>query len=604
MQVDALPESVARHMLALADVCARWRAGDETPENATTFQRYMQQCSCDEMLPYYERLWTGLLADSDATNALHAYGWIKQWPPARTEVIDTYLDLIRLPGDRPHGMHADRYYEALDRARGASPEGLVALLADAARSRETRSGVDTQGTPRDDWSDVGACAPAGCRYLMAVLSVADTNSASLIAVPIQPTGQDPPIVLGRMWDRHYIADGLRLHGDLSAPAVSALAPALRPFASLVPALLAQAAVDHGSGRGGVLMSQKERQAEVARRQRGKTVLQRALDPLLARLAPIEALSVLPPEVTPCLLTRPTAAADTYAWFSECQLAEGLAVALGQHAAAAIGPYAARIRATSIPAERNLDDDGLGPVQETDRRRRIDSAAKGRTPNRLETLARCALMRMAEAFDMDAVPCTIKDDVGFDVWQGACASPTVERLAMLLAVARGWGVDPSEPESRRPELLCGRLARDAIVRGVREGARLVPDATARTGRPMMVPAEGKAVDAVCHDDQPDRPFERADDRAIATAMGKAFSAAYKRHPSDADATLLNAAVGLVLKANRLYAVASTGEGRLHTVHTQATLAVLALRSGVRLKPADLSNAGRACAALTPTLALAP
>ncbi|AVK76641.1 hypothetical protein pneo_cds_1034 [Pandoravirus neocaledonia] len=301
----------------------------------------------------------------------------------------------------------------------------------------------------------------------------------------------------------------------------------------------------------------------------------------------------------------------YAWFDECQLAEGLAVALGRHAAAAAGPYAKRVRAASAPAERDLDDNDLllhtrGPHA----RRRRDDAVMGRTPNRLDALVRRTLARSPAAIAIDTIPWTMQGDVGFDVWQGVCGAPaarrnpTVERFAPLVAVAREWGIEADEAEWMRPELLCGRLAHDAIRHGIRHGARLAPDASARSGRPTTASAEGTAIEAVCYDDRPDRPFERADASAVDAAIAKAFQVAHRRPPRPEDAGLIDAVTDLVTEANRIYGVPSASGTRLHTVDTQATLAMLALRSGARLEPADLSDAGRACAALTPTYALAP
>lgn len=619
MEIDSSAEAVARQASALADACARRRAGRETPQDGEILQHYLENGPCAEMLPYYEALWASLAADPDAVDAMRAYGWARQWPPSRREVVDTYLDLIGLSSGRLHYRHGDRYYEALDRARDAPAEALVALLGAAARERTTARSVSraalgarARGAAHGGWSSFGGCASSKQVYLATVLPVGgDTVVASLIALPIEAGSGDRPAVLGRIWNPHSAAERLMLPGDLPAPPASALSPALQPFASIIPVLLAQAAdtLHFARQRRGDPAARRTAEARVAERQRRRTVVQRALDPLLDRLAGIEALSALPPEVTSYLPVRPTTY-GMYAWFDECQLAEGLAVALGRHAAAAAGPYAATVRAGSVPAERDIDDDDLlSAVRGPDGRRQAAAALLGRTPNRLETLVRRTLARAPEAFAVDAIPWMMQDDIGFDVWQGVCGAPSArrapstERFAPLVATARGWGIEPDEAELRRPELLCGRLAHTAITRGVRQGERLAPDASARTGRPMTASPEGAAIEAVCYDDRPDRPFERADGPAVAAAVAKAFGVAYRRPPRQDDATLVDAVTTLVTEANRLYGVPA-GEERLHTVGTQAALAVLALRSGVRLEPADLSDAGRACAALTPTFALAP
>ncbi|AVK76360.1 hypothetical protein pneo_cds_753 [Pandoravirus neocaledonia] len=617
MEIDSPTEAAPTQMSILADACVRRLAGRETPQDSEILQHYLENQPCTEMLPYYEALWASLEADPDAANAVRVYGWVKQWPPSRREVIDTYLDLIRLPNtERTRYRHRGRYSEALNEARDAPPEALVALLGAAERKRaagyhQSRMAfaVHMANAARRGWSGFGGCASSKRMYLMTVLPVdLHTAVASLIAVPTETGSGDRPAVLGRIWNPRSAADRLMVPGDLPAPPVSALAPALQPFASVIPALLTQAAE-----RPHRPAAKRAAEAEATRRY-GKPLASRAPDVLLDRLAEIEALSVLPPEVTPYLPVIPSTY-GTYAWFGECKLAAGLAMMFGRHAAAAAGPYAATVRAASVPAERDTDDDGdlLSGLRGPDRRRRAAVAPVGRTPNRLETLVRRTLARAPAASVVDAIPPMMQDDIGFDVWQGACSTPwanyiysdpwSADRFGPLVAVARGWGVEPDGAELRRPELLCGRLARDAIMRGVRQGTRLMPDAPARTGLPTVGPWEATAIEAVCYDDRPNRPFERVDDPAIAVAVTKAFDFAYGRHPGQDDAALVDAATNLVTEANRLYGVPTGGE-RLHTVGAQAALAVLALRSGVRLEPADLSNAGRACAALTPTFALAP
>ncbi|AGO85297.1 hypothetical protein psal_cds_1081 [Pandoravirus salinus] len=607
--------AIAQALSALAEACARRRAGQAIRGDESAIRHYMENESCEKMLPYYERLWMSLAEDSDAADAVKAYGWPKQWPPARREVIDTYLDLTGFPRGRRRTQTQDRYYKVLDQAIDVPPEVLVAALGAAERQRAATHDLSRATFAADAARSLvggigfGGCALSGYRYLVVASPLAATTVALLIAVPYGGADRGEPVVLGRMVDRYWGRD--EGPGDLPAPLPSVLPSALRPFAAIIPVLLAQAAIVRGLAewRSEIEAHKfgKAERAHVAEQQQKRTIVERALDPLLSRLAWIEALSVLPPEVTPHLVTRPSPY-TMYAWFGECQLAEGLAVALGQHAAAAAGPYAAAIRAESVVFDNDsANGNSLGA---SDKRRRAAAAGStGRTPNRLEALVRRALARTPAAFAVDALPCTLWDDVGFDVWQATCDSTTLDRhpadrrYAPLAAVARAWGTEPDEGELERPQLLCGRLAHAAITRGVRQGERLAPDVSARTGRPTTLPGEREAIEAVCGDDQPTRPFERVDRASVDAAVGAAFRAAYRRSPDAGDAPLVAAVMGLVADANSPYGAQSYGR-QLHTVDTQSALALLALRSGADLVAADLANAGSACAAITPTFALAP
>ncbi|AVK76684.1 hypothetical protein pneo_cds_1077 [Pandoravirus neocaledonia] len=601
---------------ALAEACARRQTGQANRDDERVIDHYMERKPCEKMLPYYERLWTSLADDPDATDAVIDYGWPDRWPPTQWEVVNAYLDLVGLPRARRRHQNEGRYYEVLNQALDAPPEVLVAALGAAERQRAATYDLSRAAFAANATkvlaknADFGWCALSDRRYLVVVLPAGNSTVALLIAVPYGNTNQDEPTVLGRMWEHHYSFDKpLDLPGDLPAPPPTALPLALRPFASVIPVLLSQAinTQTFAEWRGDDDRDlDEDEEAYVAKEQQKRTIVERALDPLLSKLRWIEALSVLPPEVTPYLDRRPTPYA-MYAWFDECQLAEGLAVALGQHAAAAAAPYAAAVRAGSVASERDLTGNFFVAP---DKRRRAETTPPTRqTPNRLEALVRRAIARTPAAFAVNTLPWTLRDDVGFDVWQATCNTTAEERdldpehFTPLVAVARGWSTEPDEGELKRPRLLCGRLAHTAITRGVRQGERLAPDVSARTGQPTISPGEREAIEAVCRDDQPNRPFERVDRATVDAAVVAAFRDVNDRSPDSDDAPLVATVARLVADANELYGAQPDGR-RLHTVHMQSVLALLALRSGANLVAGDLANAGSACAAITPTFALAP
>lgn len=399
----------------------------------------------------------------------------------------------------------------------------------------------------------------------------------------------------------------KLPGDLPAPAPNLLRPVLRPYAAAVPALL-EAAADAQSfdqWGGGPYMDDEEIAAQARKRQAGKSVITRAFDPVTARLQWLDSRSQLPPEVMPLLVTKPSAYAQ-YVWLNECRLAVALSAAMGRHAAVAVAPYIGLLQEGYLEQRQ-------APDVAADRAKRQRTGARMRMPATLEAITRGALARSRARPPIEMLPSPLQDTVGFDIWQRTCAARAPRsgdsaseqgRFAPLVDVARAWGMEPTRSQLEKPQLLCGDLAHEAVRRGMERSAVLTPRGT-RLGAPFVTLAERNAAETVCYDTDPTRPFERADAATIETEARDALRNVLGYKPKGAYGDILDAVVRLVSEANSLYGVSGDlDDEEPRDVATQVVLALLALRSGVVLEPHDLSDAAHTCAAVMPTLALAP
>ncbi|AGO84864.1 hypothetical protein psal_cds_827 [Pandoravirus salinus] len=572
------------------------------------------------------------LVDRDAAEGVRQFSWIKQWPPTHYEAADAYADALGLSrrqldgDDDDSGINREEmYFEALNRAIDSEPRAMVVALgqafrdrarqrAEAALDRERNAADSSLGGAYTGWPAVADCALSPYEYLIVASPLWQETMATLIAVPRPSRAAEglAPHVLGRVYNRHYERMANKLPGDLPAPAPGLLQPALQPYALAVPALLEAAADAQSFAQwgGGGYMDDAQKAAEARTREANKSVVTRAFDPIVARLRWLDSRSQLPPEVTPLLVAKPSPYAQ-YVWLNECQLATALSVALGRNAAVAAAPYIGLLREGYLG--RRVPGIVVDHTNE-DRAKRQRTSARTRTPATLEAVVRGALARSRAPVPIEALPPALQDTLGFDVWQRTCAARAPRsnatasarnRFAPLVDVTRAWDIPPSQAQLQEPQLLCGDLAREAIQRGMERGAVLAPRAT-RLGAPFVTSAERRAAEAVCYDTDPARPFERADVATITEAARDALHNVLGYKPKGAYEDTVNAVVRLVSEANSLYGVSDglDDEANPRDVATQVVLALLALRSGVALELHDLSDAAHACAAVMPTLALAP
>lgn len=456
------------------------------------------------------------------------------------------------------------------------------------------------------------------RILLATLSMGNDSVAILTAVPWQESEGDlGPIVLGRVWDTHDTQEALGLPGDLPAPPPMLLQPALRPYAAVVPLFLRAAVGAHSFALRDHLdgLSDSEKESRMRQRQQSATAIERALAPLLARLRWLDNRSDLPPNVLPDFIAKMSPHGQ-YAWFNECQLAVGLSAALGRSAAVEVAPYMGLLRRGHLgrmdfaPAQ---DDQACADAK---RRRSSTTEVRVHTLTSLETIVRGALARSRSRVPIEAFPPALQDPIGFDIWQQTCAARVPrrpgpvdqDRFAPLVNVARAWDIEPTDAQVQTPQLLCGGLAREAIGRGMQRGIALSPSGE-RLGVPFVAPEERRAAETVCYDSDPSRPFERAGKTSTLIALSDAFDNAVGSERFNASEPAVkdfkSALVNVMGQANATYGVRRGSSAREpRDVGTRASLAALALRSGVALEPHDLSDAAHACAAVMPTLALAP
>jgi len=571
-----------------------------------------------------------LEADADATEAMAAYARLDPREATYEDAVRLYVELS--PTDagsegtyRAQKRHNDGAYAY---AIGMTPESLVNAIGDlAVEQEENRQTTQTERTRSAGdpsigvgptagfvgWPQVANCGSSSYEYILVVAAVRNSPVAILFAVPrVHLLG--PPIVLGRIWHDARREETVDLPGDLSLPPSSIPMPSLRPYAAMIPVILRTATES-------ITLSPDN----ASKRMRYVNVLSHIAN----RLERPRSIGELPPEVASLLVGSPY---DLfYAWFNECQLITLLDIALGQNAASSTSAALHRRRAVSAPSEpfeghgdnanHDEDDAHKGGTDGRSTRRRITSTQQRMslgprsTPNQLAAIARTTLIASQKAIDWDALPYDLVDPIAVDTWQAACATfrprgPAATRVADLPQVARLWGIEPTDAETEMPQLLCGRLADEAVTRAFAHGRSLLPDVVARIGVPVLTDNEKSTIDHVCKA-PPNRPFlEHFHKRHITQQVARAMRAIREHNLgplTPEESHLVNAAETLLKEASARYGVGAMSGYPFTspiTFDDQATLAIAALRSGMALKPDDLRDAGSACEALTPLAALYP
>lgn len=333
-------------------------------------------------------------------------------------------------------------------------------------------------------------------------------------------------------------------------------------------------------------------------QSGKSIA----DPVAAAVAEGMVYYRYPYELPPELRLLMSYHGNKFVWLTECQLVAVLSVMMGRREALATEAYALGRNPTMVTVGGRPSVTGFARSVKRSRAEAAPVAAF--QPNRLDVLARRALLDSEAPIDWDSLLFGMTDPIVFGVWQRACAEGLstplgTARLADLPGAARAWGIEPTPMQDSNPALLCDAMAREVMMREF--GERLLPSGK-RIGMPALSDAERDATHRVCSSDS-HRPFARFGGN-LAGWTHEAFRIVRGGGVTDAESrAVLDPAFDVVSAANAAYGVAPFTLRALN-IQTQVTLAVAAIRSGVRLEPHDLADAGSACAAVTPLCALLP
>jgi hypothetical protein len=234
------------------------------------------------------------------------------------------------------------------------------------------------------------------------------------------------------------------------------------------------------------------------------------------------------------------------------------------------------------------------------------------PTTLRGLAEQAIMGAAGArFDPSVLPDELSGPLAFGLWQSTCMSEAPQRdpagnlvgADRLLDVARLWGVEPTETERTRPDLLCASLAPVAISRGAqyRYGRPSLPAPQRLAplfGPPLLRDDERQAwADACAGIRGPES--DRADldeivDEVYDDLMRGFGATAWERWWPARDR------VAEIVRAADAYQEGAHGPSPID----KARLALMAIRYGLAIEAGDLVTFEGACAALAPLAILWP
>ncbi|AGO83350.1 hypothetical protein pdul_cds_1069 [Pandoravirus dulcis] len=586
---------------------------------------------CDSAINDLVALWTALRADPDAIAT--ARSCLKVWPPSRTDIVNLIIDTAS-----PCGRVFGTWWRKIALNKSSSHTALVAALAHAAHASGRRRAMVERRRQRDAAAEGGG--DNNDRYLILCMPCVQRHDvAVLVRIARGREADEAGNVLGRMYRRKPTTDISDLPPPLPAPAVESLPTRLRPYAGMIPALLLVALSksfehdlcpdtddeedyeywqnfvrnggeddddydDYSDGRR--LLTDKDffpRYPEHWTREPCDAVCSVIAEAAKSSIDGTNDSGIPPRVIQAHAPATATLHGARHAWLGECELERLLAVAAAQHALSLFASTRARY-GWLADTDTRVHEDGPGP--------RYICASRTRS---LLSQSRSAIVRSEArlASALPSLPVEVADPLAFDVWLAECADArdttkngyddalfevvgddntdgdgqSPQPADRLLDVARHWGFEPSAAQIREPRVLCGALARHAVVRAMPGGDRFAqPPTTPRVGPPLLTTAEHDAIVEVCMgpshrrflwtpdvDGLIDRVIE--DDPWLSEAFGPDSAA-----PVAADVVVRVRAV--VAEANEQYNVrvdgtTSEANNGIDT-HCQILVALAALRSG--------------------------
>ncbi|AVK77001.1 hypothetical protein pmac_cds_313 [Pandoravirus macleodensis] len=540
-------------------------------------------------------LWETLAGDTDALEA--ARGYLVNWPPTVEALASLAVDMA-LP---PSTSEGERQYALLSGVM-ASNEAIVRALGDAARAgQRARARAEAQRFS-------GTCADAETQYLILRTGPNVGDTAVLVSIPRGDAARSAGVAIGLM-NRADAELGLY---EMPSPAPDTLPPRVRPYAAFIPALLATALADDNNDT-----SDEEGVP--------------SWDPGYWRHSPLGVVrSLMKPVVSPIavspqfVLTHLKDGPESlqgarYAWLDECVLERLLNVGAGQHAASVA------LQVPSVYDQRGAYGDSQSdlPTTRDAKRRGVQSTSQVFfQPPLLGVRALDAIVRSGSRVALESLPAEVADPLAYGIWRAECASAAVDENSRfvspptsdrLIDVSRYWGMNPTDEQVRHPQLLCGAMARGAVVRDMIGSARLLQQRVARVGPPLLTTAERGAINSACAAPR-DMRFVREPN------LDTLFDATLATDPwigerlNEGD-PLVGAVVGrvrhLIAQANEVHNVERDESPRALPLEAQGIpasvqvlAAIAALRSGLDVNVDDLADAGSVCALLASLDALFP
>lgn len=444
-------------------------------------------------------------------------------------------------------------------------------------------------------ADSAECQLSPDAYLFAIIHTDDNAVATLIAVPRSDLGDYSArgaATLGRVWQSRYDALSRHYPDNLPAPEVDALPRSLRPYARLIPPLLA------GLVGPPTADFDDDRPARLDALQWTADALRWYMSPAAERHGGAE-LDALANIVARDYYGMPLSGGNVrYVIVDECQLVGllGAAAARIQARETTGGTYVQRQATGGRPGGMLVPPEG-------------GSWADRLVPATLLQTAQAAILRAAEVLPYDRLPRDLAEPLAASTWRRVCAADPVDlsgRLddaERLVDVARVWNVPVTEAQRQRPESLCAALADSAPARATDRWAALT--------RYQGLGPRGRLTDSEVEtisdlgDAHPSGAFDRVDPALVPGVVLRAFRDAYGREATNADGPLVQPAIRLVAEANARYNPSGDevlerleDQGDLFGIDTQAQLALAGLRMGLSLRPEDLASVGAAWTALSP------
>nr|UMO78953.1 hypothetical protein [Pandoravirus belohorizontensis] len=443
-------------------------------------------------------------------------------------------------------------------------------------------------------ADSAECQLSPDAYFFVVIHTDDNAAATLIAVPrsdLDTYSARGAATLGRVWQSRHDALARYYPDNLPAPEVDALPHSLRPYAQLIPPLLAELVGPP------IADFDDDRPPRVP-------ALQWAADALRWSLSTADRHGGAEFDALASVVARDrygTPSSDgnvRYVIVDECQLVGllGAAAARIQARETVGGTYVQRHTTSGQPGGMLVPPEGGSWVDRL-------------VPATLLQTAQAAVLRAAEVLPYDRLPRDLAEPLAASTWRRVCAADPVDlsgRLAdaeRLVDVASVWGVTVTDAQRQRPETLCAVLAGSAPARITDQRTTL----TRYRGvgpRDRLTDSEAEAISDL-GDAHPSGVFDHVDPALVPGVVLRAFRDAYGRNATNADAPLVQPAIRLVAEANARYNPSGDevlerlgDQGDLFGIDTQAQLALAGLRMGLRLRPEDLASVGAAWTALLP------
>ncbi|AGO83659.1 hypothetical protein psal_cds_171 [Pandoravirus salinus] len=455
-QASPAPWNARHDLAAVAELCGRLSDGTAGANDLYEVVRLVRGAmgggtararlstadgtECAVPLRAYTALWRTLGSNPTAVAAVRQHTTV--WPPTFVDVQRAYT-AIEPDSAYEHVRQLD--LDAVDDpVRAAYELGLaVGVAAERAEKVARLAPGDIEGSVEifpAAWYDVldaagsafvGACDPGAAYYIVTIRSDAGDkvalfgvqgDDATLVAVVTTPVDRSP------------------LDPEAYESVHIERAPALQAHAAALPLFLRALAYDP---REASELAVRARAAGDAEALSALTQAAALLEPIPAgaaqvrrALLPVASKFAVPVSVYDEIARGPPGADDIWfdgdisgAWLDECRLALAVRLFEGQVEARGAGVFLAKRPLSLVDA----------------------AAAAYQGPLRL-----------------GMAPADVLDWASVYAWQGTCAAPAsasgiLPDAARLLDVARLWGHYVSRAEARRPDLLCGPLARLSLER---------------------------------------------------------------------------------------------------------------------------------------------